>query len=437
MDPSKGSRDSKDALGRRRWLADEPLRLLPLYSEPPRTPTQQPRELQFLRERPTVLLRASRIDVKGAPVALEILNDAAALVVNLTEQRSTIGQARRVAMQHAIPLIGDPILYRMALADHVGSPGSRRLRYRPPDGQGPWTARELREHAPQISRLVIEEQYLSGAKALYGAAVAIAGPQDPSLGSVAPLLDGSLAARQAWGENAALLAPLILAPESFASAQALDALEQALGKQTPDSWLLLLDSITMASRAQGWIAAARIIARLRAKGTAVSIARAGPARRLWFALADGIELGLGRLERFALDDYRSARSGPGNNPPRWECPELLCSLPQSLAAPLLASGLVGECACVGCTEATSVVERLARAPLHNASVVQGDVEQVAGHAATERLSMLEAQVRNARALAFDLDTSDTRLRRQLAHLDTWPTVIAELREESLVGERAA
>jgi hypothetical protein len=188
---SKRQSGSDQPQGGRRWLADEPLCLLPLYSNPPQTRVVS-HDLHFASDHPTVLLRAGRVDSKRIGEALEVLADAAALIVNLTEQPETIRSIRRIAMQYEVPFIGDPVLYRMALSEYTAAPGLRRLRYRPPDGEGPWTASELCEQGTTIARYVIEEQHLSGVGALLAAGIAISGPSDPRLAALGSLLQGSL-----------------------------------------------------------------------------------------------------------------------------------------------------------------------------------------------------------------------------------------------------
>ncbi len=409
---------------RPRWLADEPLRLLPLYPDPPRPAVTASRP-GAVKER-TVILRAGGVDARRIGAAAEVLRGVSALAVNLTERRATIRSISQAARRHGLALIGDPALHRMALPGYAATPGLRRLRYRPTDGGGPWRASDLHEHANAIARGVIEEQHLSEAQALIAASVAVTAPEDPNIAALPELLRGSLAARDAWGQSLPVIAPLILSLRRFSTAEAVLALERVLGELQPEAWLLVLDGPSMKSPARHLLAASALARAMDRRGAPVLIARAGPLRRLWLALGYGVELALGRLERFKLEDHR-ARPGPGHNPPRWELPELLCSLPQQLAAQAIASGLLSECGCPVCACAGSIEERLEGAVLHNATVVQADIDEVGGRTPCELLERLEARLREARSLSHELEGRGVELRRYLAHLDSWPDACAALR----------
>jgi hypothetical protein len=230
---------------------------------------------------------------------------------------------------------------------------------------------------------------------------------------------------------------LILSLRGLGSYSAQVALDEALGDVCPDGWLLLLDGLSMKSSLRELLSAATLTQMIRRRGAPVLIARSGPMRRLWFALADGVEVALGRLERFKIADHRNGR-GPGHNPPRWECPDLLCSLPQALARPLLERGLLAECSCSGCSTASSVAERLANAHLHNASIIQQDLAEASGRTPLERLYRLETTLRAARSATYDLEGSGVAaLSQHLSHLKIWPEACAAMRSTGLVADTEA
>jgi len=427
----RGTGDTREPS--RRWLADEPLQLLPLYSNPPRPTATKPKR-SIPDDHPTLILRAGGVDT-AIGEAIGAIGAAAALIVNLTEQPATLVRVRGVAAKQGLAMIGDPVLHRMALPGYAATAGLRRLRYRPRDGGGPWSASELHEQANEIARAVIEEQQLAQAGALLGASVAVTAPTDPHMRALPALLDSSLAARDAWGESLPLIAPLILKLRGFEDGQAQRVLAQAVGDLSPEAWLLLLDGLTMRSPPAQLLATVALVQGIGSKGRPVLIGRAGPLRRLWLALGIGVEVALGRLERFQLEDH-SRRGGPGNNPPRWELPELLCSLPQALAAKLMASGLLAACSCPVCSAVESIQERLARAALHNATVIQQDSDEVQGRRPSERLERLEVRLRDAWSLSYELESRGFALSRHITHLRSWPETIAALREAGLVSDAA-
>jgi hypothetical protein len=364
-----------------------------------------------------------------------MLPQALAVAVNLTETRSTIRAVRQAARGEGMALIGDPSLHRMALPGYLAKPGHRRLRYRPPDGGGPWTPALLRKRSTPIARAVIEEQHLFEADALIAASIAIAGPNDPALATLPSLLRSSLAARDAWGQSLPMIAPLILKLPAFDTPQALHALDRPLRGIHHQGWLVLLDGLTMKSTPSRLLAAAKLVTHLNADDTPIVVARTGPMRRLWLALDFGVEVSLGRLERFKLADYEKSGGGGGApSPARWEIPELLCSLPPAVAHPLLASGMLSDCSCFGCLPGGTIAERLARAPLHNAAIVSHDIEDVCNRTPRERIQRLEARLRNAQLLSAQLEHQGFDLRPHLSHLRHWPEACQMLRDASLVPD---
>jgi hypothetical protein len=79
-----------------------------------------------------------------------------------------------------------------------------------------------------------------------------------------------------------------------------------------------------------------------ANGVRVMLAKAGPLRHWIRALClDGFETGLGRLEPFALGDFRGS-GGAGSWPAKFEIPELLIALQPPLAGRVMASGALSQ-----------------------------------------------------------------------------------------------
>jgi hypothetical protein len=415
-----------------RWLADEPLRLLPLYNEPVR-PLKRPAWLEDTHS-PIVILRTGANDASHVEEALSVMQGAAAVVANLTERESTLKAVQKIATRGGLSFIGDPVLHRMALANYQAKRGARGLIYRPPDGGGPWTASDLRTRAGEIARRVIDEQSKAEGNPLLGAAPALVTPSDPMLGAVGPLLARSLLARNAWGQGAPLFAPVIVSIANFSDEAARNRFLSALGNAKPDGWLLLLDGVEMTSETERLLAAGDLIEALRERGGRVIVGRTGPLRRLWLTIADGVEVALGRLERFRLSE-QSGSGGGGQVPPRWECPDLLCSVPQPIAGKLLATGLLEECCCPACRDST-IPQRLQRSTVHNAWVIQADYEMARAAGREERAARLSERLRHARSLTFDLEEAGV-CPRKLGHLESWEPALAEWRQRGLLAEEAA
>jgi hypothetical protein len=407
---------------------------LPLRQEPARIPTR-PVWLAHDEHDPILLLRTGANDASRIERVLGVLQGASAVVVNLTERKATLKAVQEIAKRCGVSFIGDPVLYRMALPKYQAKRGERALIYRPPDDGGPWSAADLRTRAREIARRVVEEQSRAGGNPLIGAAPALSGPSDPMLDAVGPLLERSLLARDAWGEGATLLAPVLVKIASFTSEASRGRLLSAFGESNPDGWLLLFDGVGVTSDTSRLVAAGDLIAALRTRGGRVIVGRTGPLRRLWLTVADGVEVALGRLERFRLSE-QGGPGGPGYVPPRWECPDLLCSLPQEVARELLALGLTEECGCPACREGT-ISERLEQSALHNAWVMQADYDAALGVGRYERAARLSERLRHARALTFDLEEAGVCPRDLLGHLNNWEPVLAEWRRSGRLTEEAA
>ena len=384
---------------------------------------------------PLLVVRAGRSDIDAIGSALDVLRPAA-LAVSLTDF-SVISDARILSARHSVPFATDPVLHRMALPGYEARPGMRKLSYRPPDGNGPWTPSDLVARSRDISERVVEEQHLAAAGVVFAAAVAVRDPADPAINAIGPLLSGSILASSAWGD-APVIAPVVCHIARFRAEAEQMALVQALGTSAPQCWLLLFDAVRANSMPATMLAAARLINRLRARGAPVLVGRAGPSRRLWLALgADGVEIGLGRLEHFSLAEQGTGHRGPGHHPPRWEVPELLCSLPHSLARELMRSASLQPCLCPTCAQAMSEHERLAGTVTHNAWVVESDLRHASGLSVAQRRASLLESLSHARSCALSL-AEVTGLMRHLRHLWTWPDVV-RLVDEQLQedAERAA
>jgi hypothetical protein len=417
----------------RRPFAQASLQLLPAYSGPrsPRVASDAP---PIEQDAPTVLVRSGQADCGALDGALEALPAVTGVTVNLTEKKSTIGEVRQAARKHHALLVCDPAFYTMTLPGYrSGGPEQRALRYRPGPGEPSWTLAELRQHGVRLARAVVEEQHLAGAGALFSPTVALAGPDDPGLFALGSLVRAALAARDAWGDGLPLIAPLVLASmKGFSRESQRAALCSAVGGLRPQAWMLMLAGVSMKHAKDRVLAAARLLHGLeRSTGVPVMAGYAGPMRRLWMALGFGVELGLGRLESFYL---RRSKKGGGRRPPRWEVPDLLCSLPLREAGSLIEAGLLPACECDACRCGGSVADRLARAPVHNAAVVQADIAAMTGKAPCESMALLQARLHVARRMAGQLDRHGLRLDDHLLHLRFWPELCRALEAEGLAPE---
>src|SRR5262249_9679792 len=138
---------------------------------------------------------------------------------------------------------------------------------------------------------------------------------------------------------------------------------------------------------------------LQETGVRGILGRAGILRHLFLAFGvGGIEVGLGRLNGFRFSDWEH-EGGPGYTPPQFEFPTLLSALPREQARAVLSSGVMpeSECPCRACAEATSIDERLALTPEHNAYVIQHERLELAGIAPTARVARLQERIAGALA----------------------------------------
>src|SRR5436305_1002061 len=136
----------------------------------------------------------------------------------------------------------------------------------------------------------------------------------------------------------------------------------------------------------------------RASGSAVLVGRAGDLRNLLWALGVGTEVGLGRLLRFSVPDFRKSSRGPGpTGGPRVELPSLCCSLPYEKACRLIEAGLVPEanCDCPACSRSSTPLGSASEVAEHDAHVVLSGAAELAGLDVATRIAALDSKLERA------------------------------------------
>jgi serine/threonine-protein kinase len=322
-----------------------------------------------------------------------------AFVAPITDPSAVRG-ARSLARQTSARLIVDPQLLRMGYAGWSNTIALTRLTYRPA-GLGPHRTEQLRDQAAvrELARSVVSAQSDANASLLLAAGFPFASSGDPWLSVCVRLLEESLAAR--GREPHPVFAPVITTLEAIGSTADQIAIANRIGRPDVDGYVVALDWLSAASGPGEIVMALRFMLLLQERGRPVVAARPGALRSLLWAFGvAGVEIGLGRYERFRLSDFKQ-RSGAGPQPPRFELPSLLCSLPAALAQRVIEQGLVPEaaCSCVSCRRAGTPVSRVAAAREHNAAVVCRQRDALAGISTAERLARFADDLSTALRLA--------------------------------------
>jgi hypothetical protein len=355
-----------------------------------------------------------------------------ALVVNIRD-RSTkpLVLARRAAHHHGIDLGVDPMLMRMMFSQWANTASLADLPYAP-SGLAPHAPRDLanRAAANELARSVIEAQADVGATLAFAAHFPVISKDDEWQRRNPSLLAASLDAAKAfdlplWGVAA-------VSPEVICSPNDQTEFVNRLVRGEPAGWLLCVDGLSARAGDTTVLWSVRLALLLMERGAPVVVARATGLRRLLFAFGLGTEIGLGRYEGFRLSDMREG-GGPGQTPPYFEFPELLCSLPSETALEILRADVLPRCECPSCSAASGPEEQVAMAPAHNASIAMTERDALARIPPTVRVSDLREQI--TAALVTDNRLRRARLlSRPLRHLRAWPRVLDHAVEMGLLTD---
>jgi hypothetical protein len=419
-------------------LLTQPLRLLPLHDRP-----QLPDVLRRLTPLfasdpdagPAVLVRISRDDLEHVCAVVGTAINPVGLVIALSDQTNVVVAAGRAARRIDVALLTDPVFFRCALSEGRISQSLARLPYAPPTDHGPWSADDLVEaSARPLVRAVFEAQDGRQRGGWVAPAVTLTG--DPQTLEIAyRLLTISVATRAAVGREP-LVAPLIVDMAAYATLDDQIRLVRALEGARPEAFLVSLHGAeTSADRLAQSL---RLLLLLASSGVRVLLAKAGRLRAFALALGiGGFETGLGRLERFCLDDFRGT-GGPGSLPAKFEISRLLTALAPPLAARTLNSGILGEepCDCDACQAGWRPGDT-AGTVLHDATAVDADVKAAIGKETPTRLAELGRSVSAARSLVDDLYEAGVDVRGQTAHLAQWAKTLETLKRWGLDAPGAA
>lgn len=324
------------------------------------------------------------------------------------------------------------MLLRLALSNFTKTYELRKTDYAP-EGLSPWRPEQLRDldESGRLARAVIQEQINCGASMLFSAHFFFHDLDDPWLRRNTKLLDDSLAARNALAPERPLVALVAGSLTPLCSEEALISLVNRLRRGRPDAFWLMLDSIQPPGTEAELVFTLRLALLLQDLGVPAVLARAGTLRHFFLACGvGGVEVGLGRLTRFAMSDLQSR--GAGHKPPLFEFPSLLHALPPEKAAAVLSSGEVAEsdCSCAACV-GRSVEQRIAATAEHNVAMLRQQRESLARVAPAERILRLRDGINRAGAIG-------RRLRRlaavsdQLEHLRVWSRALDEVEQDQVL-----
>lgn len=436
-DPGETRFRSKELSAVDAELLGAPLRLLPLYDAPQVAERRLGGGTSFVvasdaNVAPGVLLRVSGTDFSHVCSAVGEVIEPAAIVVALSEERKVVAAASRAAGRAHVPFAADPVFFRCALRGARIPKSLGDLRYAPGVRHGPWKAGELTPAAVRrLVREVFSEQ--SGRqRGLWFGATVLASGHDGSLPLVDQLLGASIRTHASWGRDP-LIAPLVIDVAAFATVGSQLRLARLLAHHRPQAYFVAVAGLHAGSSAGRIVSALRLLLILQAGGVPVLLAKAGPLRR-WaaaFGLA-GYECGLGRLERFNLNDYRGVAGGPGFWPAKFEIPALLAALQPALAARVLASGVLSDepCSCAACAAGWQLGDA-AGTVTHDASVISSELSDVAGRRVPERVERFRRQISDGRYMVDDLLEAGVDVRKAIPYLARWAEALELARREGL------
>jgi hypothetical protein len=347
---------------------------------------------------PSLFVRVGSVDLGAALRAVAAGARPAAIVTGLSESRDVTSRARRLTREHQIPWLCDPVLYRTALPGYRTAKHLQDLDYAPGRDADPYTAEEFENPAlmRHVARGVVGVQMDVGASGSWAGSFVSSGMQDPWLRVNQQLLQVGISAAQEW--STPVLAGLPVRMMGFETIENQRLFVRALSSSRPAAWVLMLDGLTETSSPRRIVAALRLALALQASGIPVFISRAGALRRLFWAFGiRGAEIGLGRLLRFYVPDYRAGRGGPGPTPLRFETPSLACSLSVSAVWDLLMAEVIAEadCDCPACQAHATLSERLEHVAEHNLHVAMAEALRWAGVLPTERVAQLDRTLSQA------------------------------------------
>jgi hypothetical protein len=318
--------------------------------------THDPPELQLAGrtdDAPMTLLRLGATDLERGVDAIRNGACPSAVVTGFGERADVIARARRATRELGVPWLTDPLVFLTALPGYRTSRHLKDLDYAPGRDSEPYGPREFDDLdlTRRVGRAVVGAQMDIGASGAWAGSFTLSGMTDPWLPIDQRLIRIGTDAGRAWGSPVIAAVPLRLM--GFDSTEAQRLLVRALSACKPDAWLLMMDGVSESSSAERMVAALRLVLLLQVTNAPVIVGRSGDLRRFFWAFGvRGTEVGLGRLLRFYVPDYRKRSRGPGPTPgPRFEFPSLCCSLGQSNARDLLGAEVVPEtnCGCPVCT----------------------------------------------------------------------------------------
>lgn len=302
---------------------------------------------------------------------------------------------RRQARELGVPWICDPLLFKTALPGYTTARHLQGLDYAPGRDERPYSAADFADPGvPRwIGRNVVGVQYDIGASAVCTGGFVLQGLPDPWLPISTALHRAGIDAAAAFG-RLPTIASVSVRMRDFMDPEHQIALARSYSARRPDFFLLMLDGVHADSSPKRIVAAIRLALILQRLGAPVVVARSGELRRLFHAFGVwGVEAGLGRLLRFAVSDYDSSGGGPGPSHARFEVPALGMALRPEEALAVLGSGRVPPCQCPACLRVSDPQDQVAAGSEHDAHVAAGLTKAWKNTASTQRVAMLETELR--------------------------------------------
>jgi hypothetical protein len=362
-----------------------------------------------------------RVTAASAPGTLAAVGDGAvpdALVVSATDAVA-IRAAREMSAATNTPLLVDPTLERSAFVGFTR--GSAPLAYEPADGD-PYTLEDLEtgEDLRTLARmaLVVEAECGATLPMIPGFLTTdVSG--DGWLGCNSQLLDVAVAAIDS---EQPFIVRVSTSLEAIPTTRARTQLVEALGRHSPDAYLLSIDGLAPAADGEQLLRALELCTDLERGGGRVVMSGVGGLEPFFSAFGIGCEVEL------LSDPPFSARPSTSYRKPRFAFPSLLGSLNLSDAKTLLERGRIAEarCRCAACRRSTSVDERLMNAVEHNAAATVRQRALFHTHPSQDRIPILRAEIEIALRLEAQEQVGEWRRRvERLTHLDMAVSSAAE------------
>ncbi|UJA18997.1 hypothetical protein HJD18_01425 [Thermoleophilia bacterium SCSIO 60948] len=317
----------------------------------------------------------------------------AAMTVGLSEAPSTWKAVRRTAIDAGVPWLADPVLHRTALPGYRTSSHLKDLDFAPGLDAPPYESEEF-EDSILLRRVASDSVAAQGRLGVSGYIASLfvaAGLTDPWMATNLRLMREIERTRgQAEDAEAPLLGAVPVRMMGFDTSERQDLLARSISGVRMDAVLLMLDGLSRESSPRRIVSSLRLALAIKRTGRRVLVSRPGNLRTLFLAFGIGVEVGLGRLTRYSVPDFKGSGGG-GRVETLYEVPRLGTALDaadvQAIRSSRYASLL--RCSCPSCEKQSTWPSRLSQAAQHDAHVMGREVAQMAQLSSSQRLDHLE------------------------------------------------